>query len=229
MHSPEASPKPLIYVATSHPLVYQTVEKILPSYRVKAYARDLFNDYKEYNWMLIVDTHSVREWLAVVTECGFQQGRPILILADELKIEKDELRLVYLGVRGIVPITNLERDLIPAVGSLMEGGLWLRRATLSEHLMRTGGCFNAFKFSVREEQIFAFLVNGSSNKEIGNTLGISNRTVKFHVSNILRKFKVKNRRELLNSREVTAECPGASRAERPCPAQRIYSANKYAG
>lgn len=207
MQSPEASPRPLIYIATHHPLVYQTIEKILPSYRVETYVRGRFNDYKEYNWMLIVDTYSVREWLAIATECGFQQGRPILVLADELKIEKEELRLVYLGVRGIVPITNLEKDLVPAVGSLMEGGLWLRRATLSEHLMRTGGGFNACKFSVREEQIFAFLVNGSSNKEIGNTLGISDRTVKFHVSNILRKFNVKNRRELLNSREVTAESP----------------------
>jgi DNA-binding CsgD family transcriptional regulator len=202
MYSPETSPRPLIYIATSHPLVYQTVEKILLSYRVKAYVRGRFNDYREHNWMLIVDTYSVREWLALATECGFRQGRPILILADELKIEKEELRLVYLGVRGIVPITNLEKDLIPAVGSLMEGGLWLRRATLSEHLMRTGGGLNACNFSVREEQIFAFLINGSSNKEIGNTLGISDRTVKFHVSNILRKFKVKNRRELLNSREV---------------------------
>jgi DNA-binding CsgD family transcriptional regulator len=205
MHTPAAS-RPLIYIATSHPLVYQTVEKILGPYRVKAYVRGRFNDCKEYDWMLIVDTYSVRKWLALATECGFQQGRPILILADELKIEKEELRLIYLGVRGIVPITNLEKDLVPAVESLTEGGLWLRRATLSAHLMRTGGISNACKFSVREEQVFAFLVNGSSNKQIGNTLGISDRTVKFHVSNILRKFEVKNRRELLHSKEVTAQC-----------------------
>jgi DNA-binding CsgD family transcriptional regulator len=208
MQSPETSSTPLVYIATNHPLVYQTIEKILPSCRVKTFTRGHFNDHEEYNWMLIVDTYSVRDWLAIATECGFQQGRPILILADDLKLEKEELRLVYLGVRGIVPIATLEKDLIPAIGSLMDGGLWLRRAILTEHLMRTGGSFNACKFSVREEQILAFLVNGSSNKEIGNTLGISDRTVKFHVSNILRKFNVKNRRELLNAREVIADRPG---------------------
>jgi putative OPT family oligopeptide transporter len=37
---------------------------------------------------------------------------------------------------------------------------------------------------------------GFANKEIGQTLGISPRTVKFHVANVLRKFNIKNRRRL---------------------------------
>jgi DNA-binding NarL/FixJ family response regulator len=49
-------------------------------------------------------------------------------------------------------------------------------------------------FTPREEQIIPCLVEGFSNKEISQMLGISTRTVKFHVSNILRKIKVKSRR-----------------------------------
>ena len=36
-----------------------------------------------------------------------------------------------------------------------------------------------------------------ANKEIGSRLGISERTVKFHVSNVLRKFHVRRRADLI--------------------------------
>lgn len=192
------SPKAVVYVSTNHPLVYRAIEKILSSYCVKRFYRD-FNGHNNCNWVLLVDTYSVTEWLAITAECGIQQGRPVLILADESKTQEEELRLVYLGTRGIVPIENFENDLSRAVDSVLEGHLWLRRDILREHLMRTG-CSNGCRFSLREEQVLALLVNGSPNKEIGGALGISDRTVKFHVSNILRKFKVKNRRELVKSK-----------------------------
>jgi DNA-binding CsgD family transcriptional regulator len=41
------------------------------------------------------------------------------------------------------------------------------------------------------------VVRHFSNREIGGTLEISERTVKFHVSNILTKTRVQGRQELL--------------------------------
>jgi two-component system, NarL family, nitrate/nitrite response regulator NarL len=200
----EASLKTVIYISTNHPLVYRIIEKMLSSYCVKRFYRDL-NAHSSCNWILIVDSYSVAEWLAITAHCGIQQRRPVLILADASKTREEELRLVYLGTRGIVPMSNFENDLSRAVDAVMEGHLWLPRDTLREHLMRTD-CSNACSFSVREEQVLAFLVNGSSNKEISGALGISDRTVKFHVSNILRKFKVKNRKELMKSKQAAEEC-----------------------
>jgi len=40
-------------------------------------------------------------------------------------------------------------------------------------------------------------VKGASNKEAARALGISPRTVEFHRTNILRKFKVRNAVELV--------------------------------
>ena len=51
--------------------------------------------------------------------------------------------------------------------------------------------------STREREVFERLVNTLSNKEIAADLCISESTVKFHVSNILRKFKVESRAELV--------------------------------
>jgi DNA-binding NarL/FixJ family response regulator len=48
----------------------------------------------------------------------------------------------------------------------------------------------------REQQTLAALVKGAGNKEIASALNISERTVKFHVSSLLLKFKVRSRGEL---------------------------------
>jgi DNA-binding CsgD family transcriptional regulator len=49
----------------------------------------------------------------------------------------------------------------------------------------------------REKEIIQLIFSGKSNKEIGETLFISVKTVKYHVYNIYRKLKIKNRIELI--------------------------------
>lgn len=49
------------------------------------------------------------------------------------------------------------------------------------------------KLTRREREVVAEVAKGSSNKQIGTTLGISTETVKEHVSNALRKLGVENR------------------------------------
>ena len=52
---------------------------------------------------------------------------------------------------------------------------------------------NTFKMSAREMEILNHLVKGASNKEIGASLFISEKTVKNHLSNIYRKMAVSDR------------------------------------
>ena len=54
--------------------------------------------------------------------------------------------------------------------------------------------------SNREEEIYNEILNGKEPKEIAETLVVGLCTVKSHISNILRKKKVKNRIELLAQR-----------------------------
>jgi DNA-binding NarL/FixJ family response regulator len=49
--------------------------------------------------------------------------------------------------------------------------------------------------SAREEEILELLSNGMTDREIGEALTISTRTVETHVSNILRKLEARNRAE----------------------------------
>jgi DNA-binding NarL/FixJ family response regulator len=49
--------------------------------------------------------------------------------------------------------------------------------------------------SRREEEILRLLANGLTDREIGEALTISTRTVESHVSNVLRKLEARNRAE----------------------------------
>ncbi len=51
--------------------------------------------------------------------------------------------------------------------------------------------------SAREEEVVALLLQGKSNKQIANTLGITTRTVEFHISHIYEKLGVSSRAEAI--------------------------------
>lgn len=59
----------------------------------------------------------------------------------------------------------------------------MRRKTLSE----------MEKLTLRENTVLQYLVMGMDNESIASYLGITNHTVKTHVSNIIKKFNAKNR------------------------------------
>ena len=51
--------------------------------------------------------------------------------------------------------------------------------------------------SAREQEVVDLLLTGKSNKLIASALGISDRTVEFHLKNIFAKFQVASRTELI--------------------------------
>ena len=59
----------------------------------------------------------------------------------------------------------------------------------------------------REKEVFDLLILNKSTGEIANTLGISEKTVRNHISNVMQKLGVKGRAgaviELLKLREIS--------------------------
>jgi DNA-binding NarL/FixJ family response regulator len=189
---------PSIHILCFHPLVSRIIERTLAAsgYRVHPSSVAQLQTLGEYEYILIIDTHSVERWLEMTIRYGFMKKQPVILLIHSLT-RQEESRVLYLGVRGIVPIADLENELIPAVESVSSKRLWISRNTLNEYFMQGAGSVDPSpKCTSREQQIMACLIEGFANKEIGQILGISPRTVKFHVTNILQKFRVKNRRGL---------------------------------
>ncbi len=53
------------------------------------------------------------------------------------------------------------------------------------------------ELSRREQEVLDALLENLANKEIADKLHISERTVKFHVSNLLKKFGVRRRSDFI--------------------------------
>jgi DNA-binding CsgD family transcriptional regulator len=78
----------------------------------------------------------------------------------------------------------------------------------AEKLLQAGHSVgSSVKLTRREEEVLGGVMRSLANKEIAASLNLSERTVKFHVSSLLTKFRVRGRMELV--REATRRAPGS--------------------
>jgi two-component system, NarL family, nitrate/nitrite response regulator NarL len=107
------------------------------------------------------------------------------------------------GVRGCLLKGTSGRELVQAVRVLHQGECYVSPGLAAKILTRSDRqTVRAEKpvdrlvgLTPREEQILSILGKGRSNKEIGNKLDLTEKTVKHHVTNILQKLQVRNRVE----------------------------------
>jgi DNA-binding CsgD family transcriptional regulator len=77
----------------------------------------------------------------------------------------------------------------------------------AEKLLQAGQSVHSqVKLTRREEEVLGGLMKSLANKEIAASLNLSERTVKFHVSSLLAKYRVRGRMELV--REASRHSPG---------------------
>lgn len=91
--------------------------------------------------------------------------------------------------QAVVELRKNQENYRLALELLRESRIKLRNAVRKEICMNSG-------ISNREEAVLGFVRDGLMNKEIADILGVRERTIKFHVSSLLRKTGVSNRREL---------------------------------
>jgi DNA-binding CsgD family transcriptional regulator/signal transduction histidine kinase len=89
---------------------------------------------------------------------------------------------------------TVELDSAPRWGSAVTCNLPLRSLAL---VPETRAVEHIAQLRPREREVLELMVAGMRNREIAERLYITVRTVKFHVSNILRKFDVQSRAEVI--------------------------------
>ena len=74
-----------------------------------------------------------------------------------------------------------------------------RRAEIRRMILDGLGAFKLSSLTRRESEIMSYLLSdpGISNKEIAAKINCAERTVKFHISSMLAKYEVDNRRDLV--------------------------------
>ncbi len=140
---------------------------------------------------------SVWEKLLVMQEEQYPSA--IIVIVDELDSINLEAALRS-GVRGILPDTSTELEIIAAVEAIAFGLVVLHpdavellplKESMREKLLLTP----VQTLTPREIEVLKMLGSGLGNKAIATALHISDHTVKFHVSSIFGKLGVSTRTE----------------------------------
>jgi two-component system nitrate/nitrite response regulator NarL len=153
--------------------------------------------------VIVLDTSlpdSSLDAIAAITE---QYPRVKILVLTDIADEEQVCAALKCGARGYLLKRTSGAELVQGVRALSQGESYVAPSLAAKFLMRSGsnGANVAnpndrlTDLTAREEQILLILGNGRSNKEIGNKLDLSEKTVKRHVTNILQKLQVRNRVE----------------------------------
>jgi len=127
---------------------------------------------------------------------------PRVILLTAAIDKPDIVRALQLGARGVVLKESATSLLLKAIRIVMDGGYWVGRESVSDLLIALRSLGPAPEpapsvgLTARELQIVGLILAAAGNKKIADTLNISEKTVKHHLTNIFEKLGVSNRLEL---------------------------------
>jgi len=114
-----------------------------------------------------------------------------VIIISSYDGEEDIYRAFQAGARGYLLKDVLGEELFRVIKAVDAGEQYMPERIarcLSQH---TPGS----ELTQRELEVLQLLIKGLSNKEIGEVLGFTDNTAKFHIKNILNKLQVSDRTE----------------------------------
>jgi DNA-binding NarL/FixJ family response regulator len=207
------SSKLTVCLLSPHPLVLSEFERLLGKAQFKVVAKqlesmlapDLRNMEPPRAQVYVIDAHAARPATgALLTNILERYPEARLIVVGEHHDESNSFSLLRLGVKGLLTYVEARDQLVRALPLVSNGGFWVPRQLLSGFVdsilsgqgrrLKTDTVTN---LSRREQEVLDSLLENLSNKEIASRLNIAERTVKFHVSNLLSKFGVRRRADLI--------------------------------
>ena len=107
-----------------------------------------------------------------------------IIIVSMLDFCESVDQVIRLGANGFIAKTTPKDRMIEAINAILAG----EQVIISEHDVK-----GRIEFSPRQFDTLRLLVQGKTNKEIAELLGISHATVREHVSHIFQQLNAENR------------------------------------
>jgi len=130
---------------------------------------------------------------------------PAVLLITDDAAEAQALQGSGVRAWGVLPSGASQEELTAAVRALAEG-LWVGAPTLMRGLLRqprrvelASGEALVEPLTRRETEVLEQMAQGLANKQIAAALGISEHTVKFHLSSLYAKLNVASRTEAVRA------------------------------
>ncbi len=133
---------------------------------------------------------------------------PVLVIG-KVASEEELCGLLFHEVAGFVNYDKVEQEICEAVDALGRGRMWFRPEVLERHAMLSRALnkhnpAERSRLSPREAEVIGLLQRRLSNKEIGCALGVSERTVRFHLQNIFVKLGIHDRHSVVDFIQTAA-------------------------
>ncbi len=208
---PRSTRRASVCLLAFHPLVLSEFERLLSDlpFSVHAAPRRLEPDLMADPARLavprasvfVVECHQHRPTTEalVVGVLGRHPAGRVVLVAEKFE-QSSAFPLLRLGAKGLMTFADANGQLGRAVEEVASGGFWVPRSLLSRFVdetistvRRPRGPAGPARLSRREREVLDALLENLSNKEIASKLNMSERTAKFHVSNLLAKYGVRRR------------------------------------
>ncbi len=134
--------------------------------------------------------------MVVIRDLGqLRPDLPVIVLSSS-ENPQDVRRALGLGALGYVPKSAAPQTLLSALQLVLSGNVYVPPLMLSASAA-SGGVGSGTRNALTERQleVLRLLSAGRSNKEIARSLGLSDKTVKAHVTAIFKALDVVNRTE----------------------------------
>ena len=137
---------------------------------------------------------------AVVQKVLEKHPKACLLIMTTYDGDEDIFRSLSQGAKGYLLKDVTLAQLVGAIRTVADGGSLVQPAVTQRLLSGLEHMRNEFvsldrpdPLTDRETEILRLMASGFSNKEIANSLGVAEGTIKNHVSNILSKLGVRDR------------------------------------
>ncbi|MEE4346446.1 MAG: response regulator transcription factor [Paracoccaceae bacterium] len=144
-------------------------------------------------------------------------GPRVLVFTASNRLE-DCTQAMSNGAMGYVVKGSSGGELFHALDSLALGEEYvspciaLKMMRESRNPRKENNAASSVNLSHREDQIMAHLMNGASNKEIAEKLELSEKTVKYYMTQIMQKFNVSNRLSVVIAAQKAEWCTNNGKA-----------------
>lgn len=121
---------------------------------------------------------------------------PIVIISGLLDTNQIK-QLFKEQISGYIPKTMKSEVMLGALKLILSGGVYMPESLLSQSDAEESEGVGNVKITKRQRDVLREVARGSSNREIAETLSISEYTVRIHVISLLKAFDARNRTHLV--------------------------------
>jgi DNA-binding NarL/FixJ family response regulator len=216
---------PDILIADDHPLFRDALQRAvlaaLPDAAVHAadsvHALLALVEHYPDAELLLLDLHmpGARGYSALAHIRGQYPGLPIIVVSGHEEAQVARRALAH-GAAAYIPKSTTGETIVAAIHAVLDGDTWLPPQLLGGATELQADEANVAgriaSLTAQQFRVLTMLADGLLNKQIAWELGVSEATVKAHMTAIMRKLGVNNRTQVALAASQLAVDPNAMQA-----------------